>query len=1120
MERLSAAASTGIAASAHLRELLHKLSRLPGDANSPKAGVLNLLPGDYWPKDASGEDVPVESLSVTILQRVLEVYQKADGRRPQTIRAAIRRSVNERRAASFAVIDINAAAEELGLNKQPAKANSTNMSTPYPGAGAPSSSEAKAGTRNLVPAEPWILQGLEDYYPRSIERFVPQELRYEDELGYKENLVVCYDGDFLEALYHILCDYEESCEPEKFHQIFINLVQRRLTDTNETDKRKCLTAADIKFAHKCWNVPEEYANERIATVSTSKQAAGDVCGGHDTQQAAPTLSNVDNLQAPPLEKEQTPPNASASRQNVSDAGDVVSKASSSHAPSPELAFTAPRNRLEDTQSRATSQSCKRDGQSFTQSAVPVLPGHSNALAAGNFGDVDMADSSQSSSVLPTTNSVRRVEPAAEPYNIQNEVAGSDDGERMDGIAHSGPAGVAPEAAQTQAGELRPTDTTTLVDSNQESSSGSTYPHSRNSRGGSAASSNSNSGERPQSEHGLAHRAETIEDVKMLDVPADEVVNESSQPAATSSVEPDSLVAPKTPNQTTHSNNTLSSSRSNAPPSSSTRRHSNVRSHSPLHSVLHSVESSTSTSDTTDRALINDPTPSEPEMSSGNKSEIHLDRPMPGDALQNATDGQDTKRHDSPMESDTGVEKMQAEQTDTSVDEAYSPIDAEVAVEKIFNETPSHEIVADDELYVGHLYEDEVDETQEGNEIAVVEPMNHSPAPYAFNHLAQTQASEALMDNVYRSNGASRRRLVLYCLPCGRNPVHGATIKIQLNTVLYHDLHGERNKRTGSLPRMRRTDSRTTNSERLSPAKQLWQEQTTSFVELLANSGVQKHKRDTPRIKRLGFRSCLKLKRRSIVSAGSPKAATDSRTDINAEIVVQNGVKSMVEAYVDVLYYTGEDQQMQEANGLIAKYDLARPFRAEKGHGVTYRHRDGSITGISLNLGVQYNIFELERILDTQRVIKGYDDILTPTNDRIDWGIMFLWRLVERAAKELERAVQAHMNWKREKYGPASTAPICSFELAYEDASRQPRNCYKIFACGVSSKYRLDGIYHDPKLEAAMEKFRLLVDSYERALFRGRKKQWAHMPTYESLEVVYKWDDEQGRFVVAASVLRF
>lgn len=54
----------------------------------------------------------------------------------------------------------------------------------------------------------------------------------------------------------------------------------------------------------------------------------------------------------------------------------------------------------------------------------------------------------------------------------------------------------------------------------------------------------------------------------------------------------------------------------------------------------------------------------------------------------------------------------------------------------------------------------------------------------------------------------------------------------------------------------------------------------------------------------------------------------------------------------------------------------------------------------------------------------------------------------------------------------------------------------------------------------MEEFRLLVNSYERALSRGQKKQWAHMPTYESLEIVYEWDDNEGRFVVAASVLRF
>ena len=174
----------------------------------------------------------------------------------------------------------------------------------------------------------------------------------------------------------------------------------------------------------------------------------------------------------------------------------------------------------------------------------------------------------------------------------------------------------------------------------------------------------------------------------------------------------------------------------------------------------------------------------------------------------------------------------------------------------------------------------------------------------------------------------------------------------------------------------------------------------------------------------------------------------------------------------------------------------------------------------MNPAAQYNIFELERNLDTQRVIKGYDDILTPTSDRIDWSIMFLWRLAERAAKELERAVQTHMDWKRQKYGPPSTAPICSFELAYENAPHQPRQCYKIFSCGATGKYRLDGMYHDPTLEAAMEKFHLLVNSYERALSRGRKKQLAHMPTYESLEIVYQWDGSEGRFVVAASVLRF
>ena len=175
---------------------------------------------------------------------------------------------------------------------------------------------------------------------------------------------------------------------------------------------------------------------------------------------------------------------------------------------------------------------------------------------------------------------------------------------------------------------------------------------------------------------------------------------------------------------------------------------------------------------------------------------------------------------------------------------------------------------------------------------------------------------------------------------------------------------------------------------------------------------------------------------------------------------------MVEAYVDALYYTGDDQRIQEANGFIAKYGLNRPFRAEKGRGVTYRHRHGSITGIPMNPAAQYNIFELERNLDTQRVIKGYDDILTPTSDRIDWSIMFLWRLAERAAKELERAVQTHMDWKRQKYGPPSTAPICSFELAYENAPHQPRQCYKIFSCGATGKYRLDGDRKSTRLNSS------------------------------------------------------
>lgn len=1033
-----------------LQDILAELSEAAGDANAPESGIHNLLPVDKWPRNARGETVSADQLGIPLLQRALDVYRSAQGRRPQLIRAAIRRSVNERGVPFFAATDINGAAEELDLNKKPARANSTGLSTHLSKAGAPSSSEVKSGTKKLIPAETWVLQGLEDNYPRLIERFVPKELRCEDEFGNKENLVVYYDGDFLEALYHILIDYEESFEPEEFHQMFKDRVQRRLTDSNETDRTKFLTTADIILAHKTWNAPKENVDDSNINIWNSNQAAGNNSKGHDVRQPAPTLSNADNLQPPALEEEQTPPNASTSQRNASCAGGIVSNGSSFHAPMSEPTFAAPRTGLEDTQSRSTSQSSKKDGQSFTQPAVPILS--AKPLTSETSADIDMPDSGQGSSAVPSTDSVTfgsgipPNKPAAEPYNIQHEVIGGEDGEKMNGIAHTGQAGVAPKAAQTQANEPWPTDTTMLVDSIQDSSGSSIYPPSSSSRSGTVALRKDDSSERPQSRTGTPNRAENAGDVKMLDVPEDEHGNESSQAAATASVEPDSPIAPKPSKQSTPSSNALSLARSTTPPGSALR-HDEFWNAASLYPIANSIENGTSASAITDSAFNEDSRPSECEERNGRKSPLHAHHQTPEDALQHTANGQETKRHDSPLDAGASAEKLQAEQTGTSVDEAYSSIDADMAVEKDLNTHSDYDILADDELYVGDLYEDDVDEINGGNALAIVEPVNHSPARYAFNHVAQTLAAEVLTDNVYQRNGASRRkRFVLYCLPCRRTLVHGASIKIRLNMALYHDMLGERNKRSGPLSLVRRANSRTTYSfGRLSPANPLWQEQTTS-VEFLPHSGIQKQKRNNPRVKHLGFKysgnGCLKLKRRPLVSTGRPKAAIDIPTRTPTEAVTQNGIKSMVEAYVDVLYYTGDGQRIQEANGLIAKYGLDRPLRAEKGHGVTYRHQDGSITGIPMNPAAQYNIFELERNLDTQRVITGYDDdILTPTNDRIDWSIMFLWRLVERAAKELERAVQTHLDWKRQKYGPPSTAPICSFELAYENAPRQPRTSY-------------------------------------------------------------------------------